>query len=264
MKHDNNLSILILSYDGFSDVWPITFQFFFKHWPDCPYPVYLLTNHKTYQDKRVQNIKIGDDISWSSNLLIGLDQINSDFVLTLFDDFFLNTSVDNSEIERYINLVTKNNFDYFRLRPEPPPDEKINDSYGRITEGALYRVSLCTTIIKKSILKSLLDKDENAWEFEFEGSKRSDNFHHFYSTYQQIIPYYNAIDKGRWRKEVIEIVREYNLDVNKRGICKDKLSVRWKWLHDLKKKILFEIIPVDKRRFFLSFYQKIRKLIFLR
>jgi hypothetical protein len=254
------LSFLILSYDGFSDIWLITVDYFFKYWPDCPYTVYLITNHKTFDDTRVISLKVGEDISWSSNVKKALEQIDTDYVLTIFDDFILKSPIENQIIETYVRLCLDNNYDYLRLQPEPPPHEKKDPFFGRITEGSLYRVSLCTTIIKKETLKQLLCEEENAWAFEFEGSIRSDRFSEFYSTFNYIIPYHNAIEKGKWRKEVLEIVQPYGIDVTIRGIHEDKqLSNKLKWVHFIKKKILFEWIPAKFQRAVLNFYHKILK-----
>ena len=36
------LTVLIDSFDGYSDLWPTFFAAFSKHWPTCPYPVRLV------------------------------------------------------------------------------------------------------------------------------------------------------------------------------------------------------------------------------
>ena len=261
-ENQDQLSILILSYDGYSDIWQITFDYFFKYWSDCPYKIYLLTNQINYPDARVKSLQIGEDISWSSNVKKALEQIDTMYILTIFDDFILKSPIDNHVVEKYVNLCIDNDYDYLRLQPEPPPYEKINADIGRITEGSLYRVSLCNALIKKETLRQLLmeNENENAWAFEFKGSERSDGFYHFYATYNNIIPYYNAIEKGKWRKEVLAIAQQYNINVNIRGIhVEEQLSNKWNWLHTIKRKILFEFIPPKFQRVFLSFYQKIKK-----
>jgi hypothetical protein len=263
MKLPNKFSILILSYDGFSDIWCISFDYFFKYWQDCPYPIYLLTNYKTFEDNRVISLKVGEDLSWSSNVAKALEQIDSDYILTLFDDFILKSQIDNATIDKYISLCINNNYDYLRLQPVPPPDEKITAEIGRITEGSLYRLSLCTAIMKKETLKALLADNENAWAFEFKGSERSDKFYHFYSAYKRIIPYYNAIEQGKWRTEVLDIVKSSGIDVNKRGVHKDSWSERWKLIRKLKNKILFELVPPQFRRAFLNLYQRAVKAMSL-
>ncbi len=48
MGHTNSeLAILVCSCDKYADVWEPFFKLFFKFWPDCPYPIYLLSNYLT-------------------------------------------------------------------------------------------------------------------------------------------------------------------------------------------------------------------------
>jgi len=65
------------------------FHFFWKHWPDCPFDVYLGTNHKDFSDPRVRLVKVGEDISWADNMINMLTTINSHYVLLFLDDYFI-------------------------------------------------------------------------------------------------------------------------------------------------------------------------------
>ena len=104
--------ILILSYDGFSDLWPIFFDFFFKHWPDCPFEINLLTNFEEYPDKRVKSLKIGNDAGWSDGVIKALNKIDTERILFLYEDAFLNKSVENEKVLFYFNWAVENNSDY--------------------------------------------------------------------------------------------------------------------------------------------------------
>ena len=75
-----NIAIVVLSFDGFKDLWQPFFDFFFDCWPDCPYEIYLLNNYKEYNDIRVNNLLVGEDISWSHSLIKGLDKIQEERV----------------------------------------------------------------------------------------------------------------------------------------------------------------------------------------
>src|SRR5690349_4844779 len=75
-----SVEVLIISFDGYSDIWKISITSFLKHWPDCPYPINLLTNHKSYPDPHIRSLCIGEDNDWSSNLLKGLEKINSEYI----------------------------------------------------------------------------------------------------------------------------------------------------------------------------------------
>jgi hypothetical protein len=70
-----DISVLVVSCDAYQDLWKPFFSCFFKFWPDCPFPVYLGANFKKYEDDRVQTILIGQDLDYSTNLLMMLKQI---------------------------------------------------------------------------------------------------------------------------------------------------------------------------------------------
>ena len=86
MHQKSNIDLLVVSCDSYSDVWDTFFKFFFTCWNDCPLDIYLLTNEKTFDQLPVKTIRVGRDISWSDNLLSGIDQLKKDYVLLLFGD----------------------------------------------------------------------------------------------------------------------------------------------------------------------------------
>ena len=47
----------------------------------------------------------------------------------------------------------------------------------------------------------LLKKNESAWEFEINGSKRAFVYEEFFSTYNNFITYENSIIKGKWQRK---------------------------------------------------------------
>ena len=61
-----------------------------------------------------------------------------------------------------------------------------------------YKNSAIWSFWKKDILLELLEKDENAWEFERNGNVRSYQYNEFYSTRRNVIPFINGIVKGIW------------------------------------------------------------------
>ena len=81
MSNKHNLDILVISCDAYSDVWDIFFKSFHKQWVDCPIKLYLLTNNKSYNSHHANTIKVGEDISWSDNLLRAIKHLNNDYVL---------------------------------------------------------------------------------------------------------------------------------------------------------------------------------------
>ena len=57
MSNNSDLSIVVVSYDGYSDLWEDFFALKNKYWTDCPYPTYLANNIKEFQFMNVNVIK---------------------------------------------------------------------------------------------------------------------------------------------------------------------------------------------------------------
>lgn len=195
-------------------------------------------------------MKIGKDNSWSESVIKGLEKIDSEYVFTIFDDLILNESVDSSGLSKYMGMAVANDFNYFRFRPYPPADEMLDEGYGRISKKADYRVSLCTSLVKKSVLYDLLQEGESAWDFELYGTNRSTKYNDFYVTNKSLLPYYNAIEKGQWNKAIIDELAPYDIDISKRGIFerKDQSSA----LGNFKHWLLFKFLPLRLRKLILK------------
>ena len=73
----NKVALLVLSFDGYDDLWQICINLFNKNWPDCSFDKYLMTNFKDFNDFSSDNpfkaLKIGEDKTWSKNLMTALD-----------------------------------------------------------------------------------------------------------------------------------------------------------------------------------------------
>ncbi len=69
------VAVLVTSCDKYQDLWEPFFTLFFRYWQDCPYPVYLGTNHLKYDHERVKTIAVGDETDWSSDFRSMLEQI---------------------------------------------------------------------------------------------------------------------------------------------------------------------------------------------
>src|SRR4051812_43328145 len=115
----NNCAIVVPSCDAYEDAWLPFFSFFFKYWPDCPFPVYLITDSKIYPDNRVKTLALGKDYGWADNMKISLDKIPEEYFIYFLEDVFITKKVDTSRILRFLELAKKENVSCLRLFPEP-------------------------------------------------------------------------------------------------------------------------------------------------
>lgn len=208
MQADINLGILVLSCDKYSSLWPIFFDRWETNWKNCSYPMYLLNNHGKWSRAGVNVLSIGDDRSWSENLLMALERINEDNVLLMIEDAVLNEPIDENlfsyAYEKFIEL----DMNYLNLKSSPAPNGPIHNHVGEITPGSIYRTALVPCLWKKNTLKNLLVDGESAWDFEFNGSQRSVKYNDFYSLDQNIFKWIHCVVKGKITREAADILEK--------------------------------------------------------
>jgi hypothetical protein len=247
MKKDT--AILVLSCDKYSDLWPIFFHFFFKNWPDCPLKIYLLSNHDEYSDTRVTTLKIGEDKSWSENLINAVNLLPESKVLFFLEDAFLVERVDSEKIMKLIEWSSSKKVEYLRLRPDPKPDLKYNNEIGLISKQAMWRTSLFISIWDKKVLLDLLIPGENAWQFEIDGTIRSYKYENFFSVKKPVIQYLHGVEKGKWILSTYNKVKAKRIVIdiknNKREVM-SKMEYREYILSGFKGRLIL-LIPMKYR-----------------
>ena len=237
----NTVSVLVVSCDAYADAWRPFFQNFYEYWPDCPYPIYLQTNHLRPVFPAVNVVAVGKDCDWSSNLKVAVSQIKTEKILILLEDFWLWQPVKTEVIDQLASCLEGMKAGYLRLVPKPPPDALIpgRSDVGQIYKGSNYRVSFQAGLWSKKVLLKILLSGESAWEAEMAGSKRSHQLNcHFLSVAempesQWPIRYLNAIIKRKWTPEAVFIAkqRQLSIDFQKRDICN--------WYDQLRRKKTF-------------------------
>lgn len=212
LKLSESVAICVLSFDGSSDLWPPFFDGLAKAWPGAPLPVYLLTNHKTYEGPHnVNTLAVGDDIDWSSNLLKALQGIEERHILFIFDDFILR-SIDVLRLTHYLERVVENDWLYLTLHPNNYIKDQVEPGIRQISEHGVYRCTLVYGIFRKDVLADLLVPGESAWEFEIESGVRACGLP-LYTVEKRIFRHYHLLRKGKWmRPGYQKLVKLYDLN----------------------------------------------------
>lgn len=193
-------AVMVSSCDAYSDLWEPFFALFWKHWPDCPFPVYLGANQQSYQHPRVRTLNIVDE-SWSKSLKRFLQQIETEYVLFLMEDFFLDRRVDTGVLLRNLAALHTLNGTVLRIFPNPGPELPLasQKEIGVIPSQALYRVSAQPAFWNRQKLIELLREEESAWEFEWKGTQRSQASEGgYYATYRPLLSYRHVVERGEW------------------------------------------------------------------
>lgn len=202
----DRLSIYVSSFDDYADIWPAFFARFFKYWPDCPYPIYLGTVGKVYDDARVLPLHAGDHKNWSSRAVEHLKQIEAPYVLLMLEDYMLDRAVDNAVLAKLVALMDLYDLDAIRLFPYPPPALAMPGVplIGFQALGQPNRISTQATLWRRDSLLALIRPGESLWEFEINGSIRSNRFPgSICGCWEPAVSYVMAIGKGRWFRRAL-------------------------------------------------------------
>lgn len=86
---EDKLSIVVVSTDSYSDLWPDFFKCLKDYWPDCPYKIYLVNNILDPDFDGVEVINSGENAQWSERTRNALHKIPTKYVCCLLEDFFI-------------------------------------------------------------------------------------------------------------------------------------------------------------------------------
>jgi hypothetical protein len=205
--------VLVPSWDGYADLWRPFFHEWDRHWPDCPFSVYLGANELSFSHPRVQMLRVPGGSSWSNEVRAQLNLLDHTYVLLVLEDFFWRAATSTGDILACLEFMRESRGHMMRLTNRPPPDERLRGQqlFGRIRPGAPYRASTQATIWHRATLMDLLRDGESIWQFEMNGSRRSDAQEDgFFCTWRQLAPYgYHVLERGKWfRHEAARLTRQ--------------------------------------------------------
>lgn len=219
---DSSCAVIIASCKAYSDSWGPFFTQFFKYWPDCPFPIYLITEGGEQPDLRVSMLILQKDNGWSDNVRYALDVLGVSHVLYILDDVPFMSPVDTKRIKALLALMRTERAAYLRLFPAPEPTQpyKQYTEVGLVDSTAPYRTSTMAALWDVKTLKDLLVPKENAWQFEILGTERSRTYPRpFLSVWKKDGPAINhfatAIKKGRWQWDAVRFLKREGVEVDR-------------------------------------------------
>ena len=227
MKSNHKMSILVLSFDGYSDLWPAFFATKSIYWPSCPYTTRLVSNYLSFNN--VETIQVGKETSWSVRALHALDCIEEDYVMLLLEDYLFANVVNDEKVKDALNFMIDNNASYMRIVQIPKSSHKSDEDYLPLYENEEYGINLQASIWNVSFLKMALMKYSGSpWNFEIgflsESVVGTDRpIKNCYVSRCDIIDFKNGVLKGKWFPSVLRYFnrRGINIDYYDRG----KLSI---------------------------------------
>ena len=207
-------ALLVVSFDRYSDLWPLWFHYFFKYWPDCPYKVYLGSTSKTFDDARVTPLAIGEDRDYSSNLLRMLEGIPEEWVLVWLDDLLVTRRVDDAHLQEQVGEAQAQNAAYMKPIDWPPLAHATGGAeLAPLPPGIRYRISLTVALWQKRVLQQILRPGESAWQIERDGSARTSAIGQPFlslttrSRSRAPLQIVNGVIKGQWTRRAARMLR---------------------------------------------------------
>ncbi|NBB31616.1 hypothetical protein GVN22_25050 [Cellulophaga sp. BC115SP] len=232
-----NYSILINTCDKFEDCWNPFFTLFQKYWPDCKGKIYLNTEKKefAFDNLDITSLKVASSrpelnnshAKWGQCLRWALENIESDVVLYLQEDYFLKDYVKNDIIEKYVDLITSNNeIDCIHLTDQGSPGLYSSpfENLQLVPKYHQDRISCQAALWRRDVLLQYIRDFESGWNFEWWGSKRAGILNHgIYSVDRnwvklgnyEIIPYlFTGVVGGKWLLEVVPLFEKHQIIID--------------------------------------------------
>lgn len=238
------VAFVVVSCDNYSDLWDGFIFFYNKYWNNNLFKSYFITNNKEVKDTSFEVIKTGTDISWSKNLKSALNNIKTyEYVILTIEDLYLVNHVNNELLLETIDSFIKENGNYLTLIDEPRGDINHCEYYRKISKESNYRQSATFAIWNRKTLISLLENNENAWEFEKLGVERSKNLDGFYSVKKSKFKFVNTVVKGKWtwKARIICFIKGFKKLDNRKthGLIETLYDILYVFL----RKIAYIILP---------------------
>ena len=218
----SSVAVVVSSCDRFFDTWRPFVFFFRKHWNDCPFPVFLITNRLQVRSQLLHPIAVGPDLGWASNMMTALESIPQPYLLYFQEDYFLNAQVNSSLLATDIAYAfDKDAASFcFQARGELEPNfQPLNERFGIVSPESDGRTRLQVTLWKKDALQATLRPGESAWNMEARASERTRGLLvlSYHQRRDRPIPYLmSAVVRGLWTPEAITLCEQAGVDIQPR------------------------------------------------
>jgi len=216
------VTVFVSSCDSYQAVWVPFCYGLRKYWPDCPWPIRFVTN---YLDPPCgSSLKVGKDKDWTTTQRRALEQISTEVILFMLDDFWLIEPVDTKSLIEFAGLIIHKKVDKIHLtnfsdEKKTPSESKIDSRLNGYTRKSRYRTALQASLWRVSTFLNLMRDGEAPWDFETKGSVRSQDApfvflnvkeHHYISYIKRP----GACERGEWTEPAKKYAAKEGLQIN--------------------------------------------------
>jgi hypothetical protein len=208
-----DVSFVVVSCDRYGDLWDPFFSSMEKHWPDCPFPAYLVTNEARYERPGVSVIHVGPDRDYASNLIAAVNAVTTPWVVLWLEDLMFTSRVDTERLLEIVNEAVAAGAGYLKLTTDAPLsfDDDRGQRIGAIPRGVRYRSAIGTALYRRETLLYLLVPGLSAWELD--KSQRSNALPEPFMALtvrearRPILPLINTVIKGEWYRPAVRFLQ---------------------------------------------------------
>ena len=175
---NEDVTVLVSSCDKYEDAWEPFFRLFHIMGGDVFPKIVLNTESKHFDPAylNVQTINAPGKLTWSQRIYHVLEQIDTDFVFHVLEDFFIQQPFNNE----YFSKVMA----YMRANPDvgamhlTPNGRFPKDAKEMFLERNFDKLNITVTCVvwRRDFLMKLLRMHENIWQFEWYSTIRAKNF----------------------------------------------------------------------------------------
>ena len=243
---NDQYALLINTCDKFEDCWYPFFKLFSIYWQDYDGKIYLNTEYKDFSYNGLNIIPVKGcgkhdfpktkRATWSQCLRSALEEIDSEIILYMQEDYFLQDHVKNNIVNSFVQLMHQYpDIECIQLTQHVAQGERSDYEHLnkiRMNKGDINIVCCQASLWRKSTLLKFLRNYESAWHFEYWGSKRArflasnlfviDN--KWMKQESEIIPYiFTGVIQGKWFQPVIKLFSDHQIemDFSQRGFVQD-------------------------------------------
>lgn len=233
----SDVAVLINTWDGYADAWPMMSHSLQKYWPDCPWPIYWMCNElepPMGTPIRISEREIGQKLSWGEMMQLALQEMPCGHFLFLHEDYWLVEPVNTDRLLYHLEAVKLVGLDHLQLVDSANVmkigawplyvglrDDDVdlwihpvmkNSDYRTSNQASLWRTQAYFEILGELLICT---GDVSPWDFEVTGSQQS--LGHSCATIlgparwplkyvYRHLPDYDAepIVKGRWTQAAVQ------------------------------------------------------------
>ena len=241
---DGGLTVLVASCDKYADLLIPFSALWRRFWSDCPYETVLVTESMPLDRRKLcfdHVIACGAGGNWCSRLVQALEQLGTQYVLLLCDDYLLESPVDTELFKK--RLAQARDFDAVNLRliPNPKPSHSYKEGLFEYQKQTAYCIATQAGIWNREFLLALARGKASIWEFERYGSfSVAQELRPLLVTPTKEFPFVDAVHKGYWEKFGVEVCQRNGVPIDFAARGRPPLSVR---LREGLKDLVFAVFP---------------------